>query len=250
MVVADDLSDLLAAQKAAAWGEVAKRVAHEIKNPLTPIALSAERIRWWLERQKDSQRKTPAVPAELTRVVEEASTLIGEEVEALKKLVDEFSQFARFPQARPAPANLNQIVESALGSFNGRLEGIRISTQLSDNLPLVEVDPDQFRRVLVNLMDNAAEAMQGSPVKEIVVSTRTDADRSVVETEIADTGCGVSSEDKERLFLPYYSTKDRGSGLGLAIVSRIVAEHHGAIRVEENDPLGTRFIVELPVSAG
>jgi PAS domain S-box-containing protein len=250
VVVADDLSDLLAAQKAAAWGEVAKRVAHEIKNPLTPIALSAERIRWWLERQKDSQRKTPAVPAELTRVVEEASTLIGEEVEALKKLVDEFSQFARFPQARPAPANLNQIVESALGSFNGRLEGIRISTQLSDNLPLVEVDPDQFRRVLVNLMDNAAEAMQGSPVKEIVVSTRTDADRSVVETEIADTGCGVSTEDKERLFLPYYSTKDRGSGLGLAIVSRIVAEHHGAIRVEENDPLGTRFIVELPVSAG
>ena len=244
VVVVEDLSDLLAAQKAAAWGEVSQRVAHEIKNPLTPIALSAERIRWWLDRQP----KTLPGSSELTRVVEESCELIGKEVETLKKLVDEFSQFARFPQARPAPADLNQIVESALGSFNGRLEGIRISTRLAQDLPLVSVDPELFRRVVVNLMDNAAEAMGGSLVKEIVISTRTDAERLVVETEIADTGCGVSPEDKERLFLPYYSTKDRGTGLGLAIVNRIVAEHNGVIRVEENAPLGTRFIVELPVN--
>jgi signal transduction histidine kinase len=111
------------------------------------------------------------------------------------------------------------------------------------------VDPDQFRRVVVNLMDNAAEAMEGSLVKEMLVATRTDAQRLVVETEISDTGCGVSLEDREKLFLPYYSTKERGTGLGLAIVSRIVAEHHGAIRVEENQPLGTRFVVELPLKA-
>jgi nitrogen fixation/metabolism regulation signal transduction histidine kinase len=245
VVVLEDMSDLLHAQKAAAWGEVAQRVAHEIKNPLTPIALSAERLRLWLERQGNIRKDSP----ELGRVIEESCSLIHHEVENLKRLVDEFSQFARFPQARPAPTNLNQIVENVLGGFNGRLDGIRISTQLAPDLPPVLVDPDQFRRVVVNLMDNAAEAMEGSLVKEMLVATRTDAQRLVVETEISDTGCGVSLEDREKLFLPYYSTKERGTGLGLAIVSRIVAEHHGAIRVEENQPLGTRFVVELPLKA-
>jgi nitrogen fixation/metabolism regulation signal transduction histidine kinase len=243
VVVLEDMSDLLQAQKSAAWGEVAQRVAHEIKNPLTPIALSAERIRLWLERQRGVREDSP----EFGRVIEESCALIHDEVENLKRLVDEFSQFARFPQARPAPANLNQIVEGVLGVFNGRLDGIRISTQLAPDLPPVLVDADQFRRVVVNLMDNAAEAMESSLVKEMVITTRTDPQRSVVETEISDTGSGVSPEDREKLFLPYYSTKERGTGLGLAIVSRIVAEHHGAIRVEENQPLGTRFVVELPL---
>jgi len=245
VVVLEDISDLLQAQKSAAWGEVAQRVAHEIKNPLTPIALSAERIRLWLERQRSVREDSP----EFGRVIEESCALIHDEVENLKRLVDEFSQFARFPQARPAPANLNQIVEGVLGAFNGRLDGIRISTQLAPDLPPVLVDADQFRRVVVNLMDNAAEAMESSLVKEMVITTRTDPQRSVVETEISDTGSGVSPEDREKLFLPYYSTKERGTGLGLAIVSRIVAEHHGAIRVEENQPLGTRFVVELPLKA-
>ncbi|MBI2819653.1 MAG: HAMP domain-containing protein [Acidobacteria bacterium] len=245
VVVLEDMSDLLQAQKAAAWGEVAQRVAHEIKNPLTPIALSAERIRLWLERQRGALEESP----ELNRVIQESCSLIQHEVEALKHLVDEFVQFARFPQAKPAPANLNQIVETALGSFNGRLEGIHIVTHLDPELPPVMADAEQLRRVVVNLMDNAADAMEHSLVKEIVISTRTDPQRAIVEAEISDTGCGVSPEDKEKLFLPYFSTKDRGTGLGLAIVNRIVAEHRGTIRVEENDPLGTRFVVELPLKA-
>ncbi|MBI4481223.1 MAG: HAMP domain-containing protein [Acidobacteria bacterium] len=242
VVVLEDMSDLLQAQKAAAWGEVAQRVAHEIKNPLTPIALSAERIRMWLERQGGVRQGSP----ELNRVVQESCSLIQHEVETLKRLVDEFAQFARFPQARPEPVNLNQIVEKALGAFNGRLEGIHIVTHLDPDLPPVMVDADQFRRVVVNLMDNAADAMENSLVKEIVIATRSDPQRAVVEAEISDTGCGVSPEDKEKLFLPYFSTKERGTGLGLAIVNRIVAEHRGTIRVEENEPLGTRFVVELP----
>lgn len=243
VVVFEDMSELLQAQKAAAWGEVAQRVAHEIKNPLTPIALSAERIRLWLERQRGRLEESP----ELNRVLEESCSLIQHEVQTLKHLVDEFARFARFPQARPAPANLNQIVEKALGSFNGRLEGIHIVTHLDPDLPPVMADADQIRRVVVNLMDNAADAMENSLVKEIVIATRADARRAIVEAEISDTGCGVSPEDKEKLFRPYYSTKERGTGLGLAIVNRIVAEHRGSIRVEENEPLGTRFVVELPL---
>ena len=243
VIVFEDMSDLLQAQKSAAWGEVAQRVAHEIKNPLTPIALSAERIRLWLEREGGVREGSP----ELNRVIQESCSLIQHEVETLKRLVDEFAQFARFPKAKPAPANLNQIVERALGSFNGRLEGIHVVTHLDPDLPAVMVDADQFRRVIVNLMDNAADAMENSLVKEIVIATRTDPQRAVVEAEFSDTGCGVSPEDKEKLFLPYFSTKDRGTGLGLAIVNRIVAEHRGAIRVEENEPLGTRFVVELPL---
>ncbi len=245
VVVFEDLSDLLQAQKAAAWGEVAQRVAHEIKNPLTPIALSAERIRWWLDRHENDGSVSP----KLLHVVEESCTLINDEVGNLKHLVDEFSQFARFPQARPVPSDLNQIVESALGAINGRLDPIRIATQLAPDLPPVLVDADLFRRVVVNLMDNAAEAMESSQVKELMISTRVAPGRGVVETEISDTGCGVTPEEKERLFSPFFSTKQRGTGLGLAIVSRIIAEHNGSIRVEQNNPLGTRFIVELPTVA-
>jgi nitrogen fixation/metabolism regulation signal transduction histidine kinase len=244
VVIFEDMTELLQAQTAAAWGEVAQRVAHEIKNPLTPISLSAERIRLWLERQPGTE-----VSPELARVVRESCALIRHEVESLQRLVDEFSQFARLPEARPAPVNINQIVESALGSFNGRLNGIRVSTSLASDLPTVMADAEQMRRAVVNLVDNAAEAMETSLVKEIVISTRVDRERATVETEIADTGCGVSPEDREKLFLPYFSTKDRGSGLGLAIVNRIVAEHRGTIRVEENKPLGSRFVVELPLPA-
>ena len=169
-------------------------------------------------------------------------------MENLKRLVDEFSQFARFPKARPAPANLNQIVESALARFNGRLDGICIQTRMAQDLPPIHGDAEQLRRVFVNLIDNAAESMENSLIKELVITTRSDAQREIVEVVIADTGRGVGPEHKQKLFLPYFSTKERGTGLGLAIVSRIVAEHDGVIRVEENQPVGTQFILELPIS--
>ncbi|MBI4465445.1 MAG: HAMP domain-containing protein, partial [Acidobacteria bacterium] len=217
VMVLEDMSDLLQAQKAAAWGEVAQRMAHEIKNPLTPIALSAERIHLWLERHREPDQESQ----ELVRVLEESCSLIRQEVTNLKRLVDEFSQFARFPKACPAPANLNEIIEGALGLFNGRLDGIQIRTELTPDLPLVQVDAELFRRVFVNLIDNAAEAMESALVKELMITTCADRKRDLVEAVVADTGCGVSSEDKEKLFLPHFSTKDRGTVLGLAIVSRI-----------------------------
>jgi nitrogen fixation/metabolism regulation signal transduction histidine kinase len=244
VLVLEDLSDLLQAQKSAAWGEVAQRIAHEIKNPLTPIALSAERIRLWLDRHRSENESQ-----DLKRVLTESCSLIQQEVGQLQRLVNEFAQFARFPEAQPTSANLNEVIESALNSFNGRLDGIRIRTRFAPDLPTVQVDPEQFRRVFVNLIDNAAEAMEQSLVKELAVTTRADARREVVEAEVADTGCGVTPQDKEKLFLPYFSTKDRGTGLGLAIVNRIVSEHRGTIRAEENQPVGARFIIELPTSA-
>ena len=242
IMVMEDISDLLHAQQAQAWREVAQRVAHEIKNPLTPIALSAERIRRHLERaiSQGSDNET-------LRVIADCSALIDQEVGTLKSLVDEFSQLARFPQAHLVPANLNRIVETALGVFDGRLDGIRIDLDLAADLPLVNVDPDQFKRVIVNLVDNAAEAMEGSLLKELRISTALDPRGEFVELVVADTGHGINAELKEKLFLPYFSTKKRGTGLGLAIVSRILAEHRGSIRVEENRPVGARFTIELPV---
>ena len=241
VLVFEDLSDLLQAQKQAAWREVARRVAHEIKNPLTPIALSAERIRRYLERG------TPLDAAALHTVDSCAETIAGA-VETVRTLVDEFSTLARFPAARPQPASLDAIVESTLTMFNGRLDGIRVRTHLAADLPNVMADSEAIKRALANLVDNAAEAMQDSMVREIEITTALVASRDAVELTVADTGHGVTQEVKERLFLPYFSTKKRGTGLGLAIVSRIIEDHHGSIRVEENKPLGTRFVVELPLA--
>jgi two-component system, NtrC family, nitrogen regulation sensor histidine kinase NtrY len=240
VVVFEDLSDLLKAQKQAAWREVARRVAHEIKNPLTPIALSAERI------QRHLDRATPNDPASLGVVRACAETIAGA-VETVRRLVDEFATLARFPVAKPQPADINEVVENALSMFNGRLEGIELHKSLATDLPKVMADSEAIKRAVANLVDNAAEASQDSVVREIEISTALVATRDAVEITVADTGHGVSRELKEKLFLPYFSTKKRGTGLGLAIVSRIVADHHGSIRVEENQPVGTRFIVELPV---
>jgi len=240
VVVFEDLSDLLKAQKQAAWREVARRVAHEIKNPLTPIALSAERIRRHLDRA------TPDDPASLDVVRSCADTIAGA-VETVRRLVDEFSTLARFPVAKPQPADINAVIENALSMFNGRLDGIGVHTLLASDLPRVMADSEAIKRAVANLVDNAAEASQGSVVREIQISTALVASRDAIEISVADTGHGVTRELKEKLFLPYFSTKKRGTGLGLAIVSRIVEDHHGSIRVEENHPVGTRFIVELPV---
>ena len=241
VLVFEDLSDLLRAQKQAAWREVARRVAHEIKNPLTPIALSAERIHRHLTRGT-------APDATSLAVIRTCAETIRNAVETVRSLVDEFSVLARFPASRPQPASLNSLVESALILFNGRLEGILVRTELAHDLPAVMADPEAIKRALANLVDNAAEAMQDAILKEITISTSLVASRDAVELAVSDTGQGVSRDLKERLFLPYFSTKQRGTGLGLAIVSRIVEEHRGSIRVEENKPVGSRFVIELPVA--
>ena len=237
VVVIEDTSELLRAQKAAAWHEVARRIAHEIKNPLTPIALSAERI----QRHLDRAVTTP----EFAKLVRECTSTIASEVESVKNLVDEFSQFARFPSPLPVPSELNDVVESAIHVFAERLDGITIRRNLASGLPQVNVDREQFKRIVVNLVDNAAEAMLDSPVKVLTITTQIATNESV-ELIVADTGCGVSSEDKEKLFLPYFSTKSRGTGLGLAIVSHIAGDHHVQIRVEDNRPRGAKFVLEIP----
>jgi two-component system nitrogen regulation sensor histidine kinase NtrY len=240
VLVFEDLSDLLKAQKQAAWREVARRVAHEIKNPLTPIALSAERIRRHLDRG--------VLDATSLEVVQNCAETITGSVETLRTLVDEFSTLARFPSAQPRPADINSVVETTLAMFNGRLDDIRVRTQLAPDLPPVMADPEALKRALANLVDNAAEALQDSLSREIQITTSLVSSRDAVELSVADTGHGVTQELKERLFLPYFSTKQRGTGLGLAIVSRIIEDHHGSIRVEENKPAGARFVIELPLA--
>jgi len=247
VVVVDDLTDLLRAQKAAAWQEVAQRIAHEIKNPLTPIQLSSQRLSRYLDRHRASLAKSDD-SSELVRLAGECSTLIEREVRVLESLVGEFSQFARFPTAKLAPALPNEIVNEALSVFDGRLEGIRVQRNLAPDLPAVPADGELLRRVLVNLIDNAAEAMEGSAIKQLVLCTRFNYEREIIEIVVADSGHGISPEDKDRLFLPHFSTKDRGTGLGLAIASRIMAEHHGSIRVEDNLPMGAQFILQLPMA--
>jgi PAS domain S-box-containing protein len=244
IVAIDDLTELLRAQKAAAWQEVAQRIAHEIKNPLTPIQLSAQRMLRHIERSGAS--RGPDGGTEFEKLAAQCAGLIEREVQTLESLVEEFSQFARFPAARLVPADLNAIVASALQLFQGRLDGVTIHTEFETGLPPVRADEELMRRVLANLIDNAAEAMEGSTVRMLLVATRARSDGDAVEVEISDSGHGISPKDKERLFLPHFSTKERGTGLGLAIASRIVAEHNGSIRVEDNQPMGTRLVIRFP----
>jgi PAS domain S-box-containing protein len=247
VLVVDDLTELLLAQKSAAWQEVARRIAHEIKNPLTPIQLSSQRLIRHLQRRTESETAEPLDP-ELTRLVEECSLLIEREVGTLAALVNEFSQFVRFPSAKLEPATVNEIVREALEVFSGRLDGIMLSTSLAESLPAIRADAGLLRGVIVNLIDNAAEALESSPVRNIRVTTRFKPESDSVEIAVEDTGHGISPADKDKLFLPHFSTKDRGTGLGLAIASRIVAEHNGLLRVEDNAPVGSRFVLELPPS--
>jgi two-component system nitrogen regulation sensor histidine kinase NtrY len=242
VIVIEDTSDLLRAQKIAAWSEVARRVAHEIKNPLTPITLSAERIIRQLNRQPI------ALPPAIDKLVRECAETILEETASVKRLVDEFSQFSRLPAAQPVICELNDVVTSGLSVFAGRLDGIEVNVDLAPGLPPVSIDPEQFKRVVVNLIDNAAEAMQESALKILNIQTRAGM-ADTVEIVFADTGCGITPEQKEKLFLPYFSTKGRGTGLGLAIVSHILTEHSANIRVEDNRPCGAWFTVEVPAMA-
>lgn len=234
VLVLDDVTPLIRAQKVAAWREVARRLAHEIKNPLTPIQLSAERMR----------RKLTGLEPPLSELVHECTTTIIGEVEALKSLVDEFSQFARMPAPRAVPADLHQLLNDTLALYRGLLTDVQFERRFSDSLPQVRVDPEQLRRVVINLVDNAIEAIDRSGT--IVLETSYDASNNIVRLTVSDDGPGIPEGEREKLFLPYYSTKGRGSGLGLAIVRRIVAEHGGNIEVTDNAPRGTRFTIELP----
>jgi two-component system nitrogen regulation sensor histidine kinase NtrY len=236
LMVLDDLTQLLRAQKVAAWREVARRLAHEIKNPLTPIQLSAQRIR------KHARSKT----IELPRIVEECTGTIIDEVDSLKNLVDEFSQFARMPTVAAQRQAVHPLLNATLELYDGLFKGLELEKRFAAQLPDLSLDPDLIRRVFINIIDNAIEATSGKG--HVIVTTSHDPQTNVVVIEIADDGPGIPPEDRDKLFVPYYSTKRRGSGLGLAIVSRIVAEHRGRIRVEGNRPRGSRFILELPVA--
>jgi nitrogen fixation/metabolism regulation signal transduction histidine kinase len=284
VLVMEDLSELLAAQRAAAWSEVARRIAHEIKNPLTPIQLSAERIarnfRVRLNGATESREYgntrnseadgvkvlsgdsqvngngekgnelTEVTREELTKVVEECTTSITREVAGLKALVDEFSRFARMPPPRLEPGDLNEVIRQAIQLYQERLEGVELRLVLSEPLPAAQLDTEQLKRVFVNLTDNALEALAAVPnERAVTITTRHDPTRDLLIATVEDTGEGIPAGDFKRLFQPYFSTRGRGTGLGLAIVARIVTEHGGRVYAEANTPPGARFVVELPVSS-
>ncbi len=243
VLVIENATELLRAQKQSAWKEVARRVAHEIKNPLTPISLSAEQIHRHVNRL-DNLLEEREIQSPSTAIIRRCSEVITSSVESMRSLVDQFASLAEFPTARPQPADLNTIVENALALFAGRMTNIRVIRKLETGLPLVMADPEALKRALTNLIDNAAEAMQLSLLRELTITTML-LENNTVELSVADTGSGLTDEMRERLFLPYFSTKQRGTGLGLAIASKIIQEHQGTIRAEQNEPVGSRFIIEL-----
>ena len=258
VLVLEDLSELLAAQRVAAWSEVARRMAHEIKNPLTPIQLSAERIAKSYQRANEhgGQNGTNGQnelgggngeDLQVTAVIDECTKTIAREVAGLKAMVDEFSRFARLPLARLEVADLNEVVRHAIALYEGRLDGVTVETHLDSGLPSAMLDTEQLRRVFVNLIDNAGNALAELEGERLIdISTSFDAERSLLIAAVSDTGHGIGPADFKRLFQPYFSTRGSGTGLGLAIVQRIVLEHGGRIRAGVNYPRGARFVIELP----
>jgi two-component system, NtrC family, nitrogen regulation sensor histidine kinase NtrY len=244
VLVFDDVTPLIRTQRVAAWRDVARRLAHEIKNPLTPIQLSAERLR----------RQFASAPPAARALIDECTTTIVTEVDSLKQLVDEFAQFARMPAPKTVPTDLNGVLTETLALYSGLFQNIAVEHRLAGDLPPVRIDVEQIRRVIINLVDNAVEALGGAAAAAnahgerptIEIATQHDPVNSVVRVTVSDNGPGISPEDRDKLFMPYYSTKRRGSGLGLAIVRRIIAEHGGAIEAGDNTPSGTVFTVDLP----
>ena len=239
VVVFDDLTQLLKAQRMAAWREVARRIAHEIKNPLTPIQLSAQRLRRrYLDRFSADDI-----------VFDECTTMIIKQVDDLKNLVNEFSSFARMPASNPSLNNLNDVLNEALVLFQEGHKEVHFQLQTDPYLPAFSLDREQIKRVAINLLDNAVAAVNGNANGQITAETSFNKDLKIATLKISDNGCGIPAEDKPRLFEPYFSTKKSGTGLGLAIVSTIVSDHNGYIRVRDNEPQGTHFIVELPITS-
>jgi two-component system, NtrC family, nitrogen regulation sensor histidine kinase NtrY len=234
VMVLEDLTELIKAQQAAAWSEAARRIAHEIKNPLTPIKLSAERL---LRRGRQGGDR------ELREALEEGVETIVREVDTLQSMVDEFSRYARMPRPHPAPTDVARLVADTLDLYRGLKAGVEVETRVDPGIGELSLDARQIRRALINLLDNAVEATE-APGRVVVSAQRADGH---LHLHVADTGRGIAAEDREKLFLPYFSTKGRGTGLGLAIVHRIVSDHGGSIRVEDNRPHGTVFTLDLPV---
>jgi two-component system, NtrC family, nitrogen regulation sensor histidine kinase NtrY len=233
VVVLEDLTELIKAQQLAAWNEAARRIAHEIKNPLTPIRLAAERL-LWKQRQGDPG---------LGEAIEEGVEIIVREVGTLQGMVDEFSRYARMPRPRPSPVDLARLIDDTVLLYRDVKTGIEVGGRVDPELSKVRLDGEQIKRALINLLDNAVEATD-PPGSVTVSAERRDGH---LEIQVADTGRGIPPVSKEKLFLPYFSTKGRGTGMGLAIVHRIVTDHQGTIRVEDVDPHGTSFILELPL---
>ncbi|GAB7027609.1 sensor histidine kinase [Geotalea toluenoxydans] len=236
VVVFDDLTQLIKAQRMAAWREVARRIAHEIKNPLTPIKLSAQRLRKRYLSRFEGEEK----------VFDECTDMIIKSVDELKTLVDEFSNFARMPAAQPSPNNLNEILHEAITLYQEAHRNITFSLRTDENIPTIQLDRDQIKRVLINLLDNAVAAIDGNGA--IIIESTYNRELKMVTFTVADTGHGILPEDRARLFEPYFSTKKAGTGLGLAIVNTIISDHHGFIRTKDNQPKGTIFTIELPIS--
>jgi two-component system nitrogen regulation sensor histidine kinase NtrY len=235
VLVFDDLTELLKAQRLAAWREVAQRIAHEIKNPLTPIQLSAQRLRRRLAGDRSADEK---------RLLDEATGTIIQEVDGLKQLVDEFSRFARMPALALRSTDLARLLDGVCVLYRESHPALGIKSAFSTELPPIEVDPNQIKRAVLNLVENAVEAV--GVTGEVLVETVWLAESRRARIMVSDTGPGISPEDKERLFVPYFSTKATGMGLGLAIVHQIVTDHGGSIWVEDNLPQGSRFVIELP----
>lgn len=238
ILVFDDLTAIVNAQRAAAWTEVAKRIAHEIKNPLTPIKLSAERLR----KKFGESIQDPAF--------EECTTMIIRQVDDMKNLVNEFSQFARLPASRPVIGSLHQVINESLGLFRQAHPTVDLQVALDPQLPDFKFDPDQIKRVLVNLVDNAIAASLKEPQPCVEITTQYDAELKMARMMVSDNGIGIPVRDRARIFEPYYTTKEGGTGLGLAIVKRIIEDHSGFIRATAHIPRGTRVIVEIPVQQG
>ncbi len=234
LVVVDDLTDIIKAQKAVTWQEVARRIAHEIKNPLTPIKLSTE----WMVKKWETKE------ADFNQVFERSTKTIIKEVEGLKRLVDEFSRFSKMPEIRKLPSHLPTLIDEVVNLYKG-YKGIEINVSFPEQCPLVELDEEQFKRVMINIFDNAVHAISNKGKIDVKLSF--DLSSNMAFIDIADNGPGIRDEDKERLFLPYFSTKKEGTGLGLAIANRIIAEHRGYIRVRDNEPKGTIFTMEIPI---
>ncbi len=236
VVVFDDLTHLIKAQRMAAWREVARRIAHEIKNPLTPIQLSAQRLRRrYLERFSEDDS-----------VFDDCPRMIIQQVDELKNLVNDFSNFARMPACNPTPNNLNEIIAESLVLYQEGHKDIAFTFRPDPRLPVFNLDRDQIKRALINLLDNAVGAIEGEGA--VAIESNFSPALQMVTFSVADSGCGIPAEDKPRLFEPYFSTKKSGTGLGLAIVSTIISDHNGYIRVKDNFPKGTRFIIEMPVT--
>jgi two-component system nitrogen regulation sensor histidine kinase NtrY len=236
VVVFDDLTELITAQRQAAWREVAQRLAHESKNPLTPIQLSAQRLRRRLARHAGEEE----------RVVNECTEIIIQEVDGLRRLVDEFSRFARMPVLAPHPTDVRPLIESIAALYRESHPALRLVTRYDPEMPLLEVDPDHIKRAVLNLVDNAVDAVNGRGA--VTVETQFLEADGRARIVVADDGQGISAETRDKLFTPYFSTKVAGMGLGLPIVHHIVTEHRGAIWVEANAPRGSRFVIEVPVA--